>query len=98
MVSPTGTVPNCSDPGVSTRFPATAADPESGTVCWPAEVSTTTWSLNIPTCVGANVKVTVTDCPGPSVDPAAGAPLTEKGAPGELTPLMSAPHRRRWRG
>ena len=67
---PTATVPNCSEPGSTTRFPATAAVPESGTVSCPADVSTTTfWPLNVPTVVGAKVKVRVTDWPGPSVFP-----------------------------
>ncbi len=77
----------------STRFPATAAVPESGTVPGPAEVSTTSASVKLPTAVGAKFTVTVTDWPGVSFEPAAGAPLTEKGAAGSVSPLMirSAP-------
>src|SRR6516162_6537035 len=90
LFCPTGTFPNCSDVGVSTRFPGSAAVAVSGTVSLPAEVSTTTWSLNCPTCVGAKVKVTVTDCPGPRLDPGDGTPVAENGVPGELTLLITS--------
>src|SRR5262249_39626552 len=91
LFSPTPTVPNCSDVGLSTRLPASAAVPVRGTESFPADVSTTTtcWSYN-PTAVGAKVSVTVTDAPGARVDPGAGAPLAENGALGALTLLMTS--------
>ena len=86
---PTGTVPKSRLAGSRARFPASAAVPESFTVPGPAEVSSASASVKLPTAVGAKFTVAVTDWPGVSVAPAAGAPLTEKGAAGTVSPLMT---------
>ncbi len=86
---PTCTVPKSRLAGSRARLPASAAVPESCTVPGPAEVSSASASVKLPTPVGAKFTVAVTDWPGMSVAPAAGAPLTEKGAAGMVSPLMT---------
>src|SRR5262249_2812876 len=79
LLCPTGTAPKNSPWGETSSFPGSAAVPETGTSPGPAEVSSFISSVNVPTAMGANVTVTVTDVLGPSVVPAPGIPVAENG-------------------
>src|SRR3954451_18963080 len=82
---------NCQPPahgtgmGVPPPPPGGGVVPDSATVADPALLATGMDDDHVPACVGRNDTVTVTDCPGATVAPAAGAPVIVKGAAGAPT-------------
>src|SRR5581483_843476 len=87
-VVPGSTVPKSRLLVLMLSAPGSVALPETLTSPVPAVVVIAKSLVKRPLCVGENVTETTTDAPGASADPIAGAPESENGAAGCVTPVI----------